>query len=364
VPASIQVDHEIKGMRNMKKVILGSASAIALIAAAPALAQDNTSAVNQTGNGLSATVTQTGSQGTSQVDQTGATDIAKVTQSGDTNSATVDQDTTGATAEIDQNAGGHNAATVNQTNGVQNPNQAPGVGGQNALVQQGSNANADTYYTATVNQDGQAQAFVRQGLRYPSSTNSTVTVDQSAGALPPGDYNYAYVNQDANGSSVGVSQTGTSNWAKADQGQVPVGGSGNSTAIDENTTASLTQSGDNNYAETGQNGSNNGTIVNQIGNNNIARSVQSGDTLTSSIAQTGDGNTAYADQGGTNNSSDIVQNGDANSAGSFGTLADNPNQSAYLGGTAGVTQRGSDNVSSISQLASNAAATVSQDGNT
>ena len=79
----------------MKRAILTSVSAIALFATGPAMAQDNTSSVNQSGLAQQAEVIQTNtSDSDSTVTQTGADNWTKVSQGADStnNSATVNQD--------------------------------------------------------------------------------------------------------------------------------------------------------------------------------------------------------------------------------------------------------------------------------
>src|SRR3546814_6005272 len=88
----------------MKKSILASVSAAALMMGAPAVAQDNTSTVTQSGDGQSATV-----------NQTGANDLSTVTQSNADNTATVNQNGgLGGTSLVTQSGAG-NTATLNQT---------------------------------------------------------------------------------------------------------------------------------------------------------------------------------------------------------------------------------------------------------
>ena len=124
----------------MKKLLI-SASTIVLFAA-PALAQTNTSTVNQSGNNNQATAVQTGSAGTSSIAQTSNNNRAKATQSGNSSSSLIEQTGSsvpefnpnnvadvvqvgdsdsivrqsgvGATANIDQNGAG-NSSTVHQS---------------------------------------------------------------------------------------------------------------------------------------------------------------------------------------------------------------------------------------------------------
>jgi len=105
----------------MKTSIYTSVSALALMIAAPAVAQNNTSDVDQLGAAASATVNQTGSNNDSDVDQNGNGAgafgsgpnaglklVASVTQAGDNSESKVDQ------------TGDRNSATVNQTARAEN----------------------------------------------------------------------------------------------------------------------------------------------------------------------------------------------------------------------------------------------------
>src|SRR5690242_8847529 len=81
-----------EGMTTMKSTIYATVSALALLAAAPAIAGTNNSTVTQSGTNGTATVTQTGSNSGSTVSQSGDVDVATVNQSGATGSdSTVDQ---------------------------------------------------------------------------------------------------------------------------------------------------------------------------------------------------------------------------------------------------------------------------------
>src|SRR5690606_6942874 len=116
----------------MKKLLLTSASVAALFAA-PAMAQNNTSDVDQQGVGQEAVVAQTGSDSDVTLDQLGFDNLADIEQSGVNNSATVVQagsDVAPAGAgsatsdfndpensnslDLDQ-VGNNNTATVDQT---------------------------------------------------------------------------------------------------------------------------------------------------------------------------------------------------------------------------------------------------------
>ena len=111
----------------MKRLLLASVSAAALFAA-PAMAQDNTSTVNQTGNGATATVSQTGAENNSVVEQSGGA-TATVTQSGTeagyglappNNDSNVNQSADGAEATVNQ-TGELNRSTVDQDAAATDP---------------------------------------------------------------------------------------------------------------------------------------------------------------------------------------------------------------------------------------------------
>src|SRR5690349_21652257 len=87
-----------EGMTTMKSTIYATVSALALLAAAPALGQ-NVSNVTQTGTTGAATVDQTGTTGSN---------LSDITQAGDSNSAAVTQ------ASV---AGAQNHSTVTQAAG-------------------------------------------------------------------------------------------------------------------------------------------------------------------------------------------------------------------------------------------------------
>ena len=70
----------------MKRTIYTTVSALALLAAAPALAQSNESTVTQSGDTQTASVTQSGANDVSFVTQENANNTATVSQAGDTGS--------------------------------------------------------------------------------------------------------------------------------------------------------------------------------------------------------------------------------------------------------------------------------------
>ena len=116
----------------MQKLLI-SASAVAFLAATPALAQ-NVSTVDQTGADSTATVGQTGNGNNSDVNQDADRALAQVTQSQGPNSAT-----------INQNAGADGGLTQQElTRAVISQITSPAGGPQNgATITQNANSSAD-----------------------------------------------------------------------------------------------------------------------------------------------------------------------------------------------------------------------------
>jgi len=187
----------------MKLSILTSVSALALMSASPALAQDNTSAITQSGNTNTATVTQPGSTNTSAIQQTGDNSKATLNQSGSSN-----------TSEIVQ-------ATLNNANVAQ-----LGTNGESHVVQNGNQNDA-------INHNGPPGAGVEEPTSYGVGVRQKATSDN------------AYSN---------IVQNGTGAWAEVDQD-----GSNNSSDIQQGN--DLKRSGDRAYVD--QSGSNNISSVKQ-----------------------------------------------------------------------------------------------------
>src|SRR3546814_4715611 len=85
-PGASWLSPPLRGMTTMKRTILTSVSALALLTAGSAMAQNNTSDITQDGSGQNATVTQTdASSSDSDIDQSNANNTAAVTQARDDN---------------------------------------------------------------------------------------------------------------------------------------------------------------------------------------------------------------------------------------------------------------------------------------
>lgn len=87
------------------KTIFAGASLLALAMAAPALAQNNESTINQTGTENGAYLYQGGDDNTSTIGQTGNNNVATVLQFSDGNTSSVTQNGSGNTATVTQGAG-------------------------------------------------------------------------------------------------------------------------------------------------------------------------------------------------------------------------------------------------------------------
>src|SRR3546814_17628761 len=82
-PGASWLSPPLRGMTTMKRTILTSVSALALLTAGSAMAQNNTSDITQDGSGQNATVTQTdASSSDSDIAQSNANNTAAVTTAG------------------------------------------------------------------------------------------------------------------------------------------------------------------------------------------------------------------------------------------------------------------------------------------
>src|SRR3546814_12263015 len=120
------------GRLEMKKMLMGAASVIALSIAAPAFAQ-STSTVNQSNTGNGAVVDQTGSLsgGDSLVNQSGASNSANVTQADDGSGATPQN-----ASDLEQ-TGDSNPAQVNQDTSTLHVQSTPSIAQPGARNQAG-----------------------------------------------------------------------------------------------------------------------------------------------------------------------------------------------------------------------------------
>src|SRR3546814_14932745 len=104
-PGASWLSPPLRGMTTMKRTILTSVSALALLTAGSAMAQNNTSDITQDGSGQNATVTQTdASSSDSDIDQSNANNTAAVTQAGADNYSNVAQTADGASATVSQDS--------------------------------------------------------------------------------------------------------------------------------------------------------------------------------------------------------------------------------------------------------------------
>ena len=201
----------------MKKLLLAGASTLALFTAAPAFAQSNSSAVDQSGHGQQAIVGQTGSNGSSTVTQRGFDNGAAVTQAGTSNTIAIDQ--TGAdvppsapaipgTTRFDTTKS--NIAEATQHNEVEDSEIDIKQTGNNLAqsVQRGYGAGGSASQSALIVQAGNGNRVMTD----QRGGNLSVVANQS------GDNNNAFMNQDhvvLNSAST-INQTGDGNYAELD----------------------------------------------------------------------------------------------------------------------------------------------------
>ncbi len=375
--------------RIMKYAITTSASILALGIAAPAIAQSNTSTVDQSGINGQATVTQTGSGNDSDITQSntpigGAPNIANV--------ATVTQAGTDGVSSIDQT--GDNTATVNQTAASDGMNsvieQSTTVGGNQARVtQRGLGSGESTTIGSFITQTGRSgNTRVQQNegtvdavsrVTQNGTGNQRIEVIQESGTassiiIQNGGSFQTEVYQDGSNFS-DINQSGTNSTAAVRQ----EGGDSNVSNIVQ--TGTNAEAGDPisdpNDAPLGitdgelgvwQNGNGNESDVFQYGTNQVVDVFQFGDGNISSITQEASGREVLADvlQDGNGNESTIEQSGLSTAA-------------AGLGNKAFVDQIGDGNVSfvyqdddtasflntaNVDQLGDSGESTVTQTGNT
>ena len=334
----------------MNKFLLASISTLAIVSAS-ALAQDNSSNVNQTGTGAVATVTQDGANDRSTVSQSGGGTVtvhqtgvqgstSTVTTSADDrppeSTVTVTQsDMGGSTAGAGQanvstvvqdNVNGFGLTGTGSTVDVTQLHNEAGTGQNSSYVQQGRNAVSGQ---VTVNQTG------GENISYYSSTTSTD--------------NDAIVNQTGVGNNSVVLQDFQGGAALATVTQNNAGGAVNSAYIDQVSDGFAATPAEFAYgaeAHINQYGSGNSSSIVQSGysttiaSGNYAENTQTGDGHSSSILQGGIDNYALVNQSGLGNWSSVDQGGNSNSA--------------------VVTQSSNNNVSTVSQGGNNNAATVTQ----
>ncbi len=377
----------------MKKLLLGAASAVALLAAGSAFAAGNASTINQIGFDNSAAVDQTTSP-------SGA--VAQITQgagdgSGDAfNSASVTQgDDAGNQAFITQSQGAYGALT-NPSN-VSNSDQQ-GSNGLITVVQVGDNSSTisqlddSTGETALVGQSHSANSSsISQGghsefalVNQQDGTGNSASIVQSgtgAGAITP-------LPTDTNGAGPGNLE-----WSENVPGNsVLPGAAGGLTTygttgayvdqVGSNNVGYVTQAGNQNFADVSQEndsspGGNTGSVsqgaglhqsdgvMYQFGQNNNASINQSGSGTTySTVWQNGNSNQAYSTQVGSEHS--VIGQGVTGDDGSYPNTVNS--DYASVDQTKGndnslVTQLGDNDTAYVSQThTANATSTVMQGG--
>ena len=286
----------------MKKHLLTTASALTLLLATQACANELNIVQSGTGNKLSTTQTA-GQAGLISIDQTGGGSVAEVKQvdtfaagGATANSADIDQDGI-AQAVVVQNAGAdgiRNTATIDQFSDA------------DSIVVSPEEVTEDTILfsvDADINQTGSGGiASIIQG------TADTRVSAARANVVQDGLDNKAYVEQYGLSSIASVDQSNEDNLSNTEQ-------------FGDGSTATVFQTGNDAESNITQGGTENSAIVNQ-----------SGDSAVSNVWQFGSSSEVIVDQIGTRNKSNVTQ------------------QSTTGGDVkAVVNQSGSDNLSTIFQ---------------
>lgn len=334
------------------RILLMTGVALAALVAVPAYAQNNSSAVSQTGTGAVATVTQDGANDVSTIDQTsgGTVTVHQTGVQGSTSTVTtgaddrppestvtVRQTDTGTAAAgtsqanistvIQDNVNGFGETGTGSTVAVTQHHNIAGTGQNSSYVQQGRNAvsgqvsvnqnggDNTSYYAsmtsfdndADINQLGEGnnstvlQNFQGRGAYASVSQYGTGAGDNNAYieqisdgyAADPAEFARgadAIISQSGSGDSSTIRQTGYS--AMMSQGNYALNiqtGDGHVSSID--------QGGIDNEALVYQSGTGNWSTVDQAGNNNTAHVTQTSDANVSSVSQGGSSNTATVTQG-------------------------------------------------------------------
>ena len=334
----------------MKKLFL-SASAIALLAAAPALAQSNDSKVTQTGSGAIATVTQSGANSDSTVSQTGGGTVT-VNQSGSvgsTSTVTTSADdrppeSTVSVKQTDDGSTGTATGQANIANVVQDNVNGFGETGTGSTVKVDQNKNAEGASNFASVQQGRNAVSGQVEVTQEGADNSAIysaftSTDNDAFIDQVGVNNSAIVSQNfQNGSAIAdVNQTNTSGMAenKVTIEQASAGFSTNPAQFARGAEAYAVQDGSGNTStirQTGYSATNataNYASSTQIGDGNTSKIEQTGTDGTANVLQNGDGNTSTVLQGGSNNTATVSQYSDGN--------------------LSSVTQSGSNNTATVTQ---------------
>ena len=378
----------------MKKHLLTTASALTLLLATQASANEINIVQSGTDNKLSTTQTA-GQAGLISIDQTGGGSVAEVKQvdtfaagGATANSADIDQDGI-AQAVVVQNAGADgilNTAIINQFSNAISIDPPDEVTDDTILF----NVDADINQTGS---SGIASIIQGTALLSVSAARADVTQDglnNKAYVEQYGASSIASVNQSSEGNLSRTTQSGDGSIANVSQAGGSAGGSNESFITQElasfgssadviqsgdNALSNITQGGTDNYARVNQGGDGSESNVWQFGSSGEVEVDQIGNSNTSNVTQqstTGGSVRAVVDQSGSDNTSTIFQgkvpNGNLITTGSV-----NVTQSG-IGGKSTVTQwrnggstvildqSGSLNISEIEQEDATSRATVTQKG--
>lgn len=363
-------------MTRFTKIMMG-ATALSM-AAGMALAQSNSSYIDQTGDNNAADILQSGSGNElgrdgsyTRFEQNGSKNALKVTQSGNNNDLGV------ADGGFDQSRA-NNSLTVTQS------------GNGNALVRGGQVGNNSTSVgnTAAVSQTSNSNYIytLSQGQRGSAANTVNVTQEDLTGAATSGN-GISNITQIGTGNALSIEQDGSGNQVGtrniynqlrndgAFQGE---GNAFNSTDTSTNGTMVIRQTGSNNrVARASQKGQGNTLQLTQTGDDNGTTSFSAGSfaadvgVTQGHAIQTGDRNTInYVIDSNNNNSFGFQQSGiDHTIVGT--SLAGNDNQLAISqgraltdsGNFASVVHNGDRNNIGIAQVYSDNRATVIIDGN-
>jgi hypothetical protein len=352
----------------MKKHLLTTASALTLLIATQASANEINIEQSGTDNELSTTQTA-GQAGLISIDQTGEGSVAEVKQfdtfaAGDAiaNSADIDQDGI-AQAVVVQNAGADgilNTATIEQFSNAISIDPTDEVTDSTILF----NVDAD------INQTGSGGiASIIQGTAVLSVSAARADVTQD------GLNNAAYVKQYGASSIAGVNQTGNVNESNITQELDSVGSFADVIQSGDNALSNITQGGTDNSAIVNQSGDGAESNVSQYGSSGEVEVDQIGDFNISNVTQqstTGGSVRAVVDQSGSDNFSTIFQgkdlNGNLTTTGSVEVTQSGSNGKSTVtqwrdgGSTVILNQSGNGNISTIEQEDSQSEVDVTQTG--
>lgn len=308
----------------MNRILLTGASIAALLAAAPAMAQNNSSTVDQTGSGAVATVDQTGANDVSTITQTGGGTV-NVNQDGVTGSTSTvttsaDDRPPESTVDVTQSDDGTSSAATSQVNlstVVQDNVNGFGLSGTGSTVGVTQTHNAAGY--------GQNSSIVQQGR---NAVSGQVTVSQTGGENVSDYGSFTSTDNDASITQTGVQNNSSvvqnfqNGGARATVNQNGIGGTNNVyiQQVSDGYSATPPEFALGAEASAIQNGSLNTSTISQTGFSetaataNFASSSQTGNLNTSAITQTGVDGLASLTQVGNGNESLITQGGSGNSA--------------------------------------------------